>query len=115
MQVCAFHLPPAKLGATAFRVQLAKRFGGYTAIPCTGGWVNDDGELITEPMVRYIVAVNTKKDMEALFCDAYDRAKALNEQALYFEAGVKAFVTPIDHRTGAEALYEMLLRREVEF
>src|SRR4249919_3090054 len=40
------------------RADLAATFGGYTEAETSGGWVNDRGELVTEPGRRFVILSN---------------------------------------------------------
>lgn len=86
MIVHRFILPITKdvEGMKKFRRTLAKEFGGYTATPCYGGWVNDQGELIEESNWMYEVAACPKRST-VVFLLAAQEAVALGQEALYWE------------------------------
>lgn len=62
---------------------LAENFGGYTAQFVHGGWVDYEGELIEEPMIRYTVAADDSREQEVLDT-AHAWADAMQQDALYF-------------------------------
>lgn len=77
----SFILPPMHKREVGKR--LAENFGGYTAQSVHGGWVDYDGELIEEPMIRYTVAADESREQEV--CDiAHAWADEMQQDALYF-------------------------------
>lgn len=77
----SFILPPTHKREVG--KSLAENFGGYTAQPVQGGWVDYDGELIEEPMIRFTVAADAAREMQ-VFGFARDWADVMEQDALYF-------------------------------
>lgn len=77
----SFILPPAS--ADYVKEWLAREVGGYTVHEVTGGWINAEGKLVEEPMLRYIVAADATME-DRLLSGAYHSAKLERQEALYF-------------------------------
>ena len=66
------------------RRKLAKTFGGYTALPIYGGWIDDAGALIEEPGIAYDVAMDISEANRAALNDiAGELAASANQSAIY--------------------------------
>jgi hypothetical protein len=64
--------------------ELCNVFGGYTATPCQGGWVNPQGELIEDYGTAYSVAMLDSEANRAVFKEiANTIGKLAKQQAMY--------------------------------
>lgn len=74
-------------GIEKFERKIAERFGGFTATPSRGGWVNDLGDLVMDANITYTVAIDefSAEDRYDIAAMAVARATALLEDALYFK------------------------------
>lgn len=66
------------------RFLLASVFGGYTAIPCQGGWKNDNGEIQHESNWLYNVAIPDEFEARSTFRGIACYAGALAKQDAMF-------------------------------
>lgn len=57
--------------------RLARGYGGYTVYRTRGGWVNDDGELIDEPVV--VIEIYHDGEKERLKADMRDLARYVKD------------------------------------
>lgn len=44
--------------------ELCQTYGGYTSVASSGGWLNDDGDLIEDNSITYIVAAMALNEYE---------------------------------------------------
>ena len=77
----SFTLPPAS--TSYIKKWLAREYGGYTYNHVIGGWINGDGELVEDHMVRYLVAAPVSK-ADAIRKGALAGALVEEQEALYF-------------------------------
>jgi len=69
----------------SLRVYLAKHFGGFTATPALGGWVNNQDILQEEKVVVYTVAVGDLSDATtALWTICRTLRKAARQDSIYY-------------------------------
>lgn len=74
---------------------IAKTFGGFTATEGRGGWVNPNGKLFDESILRVIIACdNTPENSGKLKQIALNYKEAASQEAVYIRAfdGVVLFV-----------------------
>lgn len=83
--------------------ELCKKFGGYTADPVNGGWVDVDGILYEDNSLRYTVAVIKGIDEDNLFT-IIERYGRLAEQKCVYVRGTSGYVSfmPIDDISTAD-------------
>ena len=64
------------------RMDMSKKFGGYTKYFGYGGWVSDDNELIEETVIVYetytdMSETNTYSHMYDMACDIFENSSEL--------------------------------------
>jgi len=63
---------------------IAQAFGGFTVTEARGGWVNPDGKLFDEPMLRVTIASeNTPEQSGKLKQIALNYKSDANQEAVY--------------------------------
>lgn len=71
------------------RADLAATFGGYTEAETFGGWVDDRGQLVTEPGRRFVVLSRFENPSAGAYVHPVETAervrRAFNQQAVVLE------------------------------
>ena len=81
-------------------VEISKKFGGYTITPgLSGGWVDDDGDLLVDSNIRLDVSVVSQEGkLRWLYTEIVKFARSIDEQALYIGIGGKSYILDLDER-----------------
>jgi len=66
----------AKEILTMVDAEACKRFGGFTRIDSFGGWIDDSGNVITEPGVIYTIGVDIHSERTDAEADTIVASKA---------------------------------------
>lgn len=68
-------------------VSIAKAFGGFTVTEGRGGWVNEEGKLFDEAILRVTIAAdNTPENSGKLKQIALNYKQEANQEAVYIRA-----------------------------
>ena len=76
---------------------LLETFGGCTRIKCNGSWIDDDGKIYDEEVIKYEVAFDDSINNQNKFVNIVKNAGVLASQlAMYYTLNTQAHIINIE-------------------